>query len=153
VPLALQSGNPPDIFQQWGGGQEATQLKSGKLANLTSQVPDLIKQLGPAAQGWQVNGQQYGIPTTCTWWASACARTCSPRCRSAARPPPWTSSTRTWPSQGGPYRADRVGSKDRWPDAFYWDYFVVRECSVTQLQTAVKAISANYPCFVKATTT
>ena len=62
MPLALQSSNPPDIFQQWGGGQEATQLKSGKLANLTSQVPELIKTLGPAAQGWQVNGQQYGIP-------------------------------------------------------------------------------------------
>jgi raffinose/stachyose/melibiose transport system substrate-binding protein len=43
-----------------------------------------------------------------------------------------------------------VGSKDRWPDAFYWDYFAVRECSVATLKTAVKAISANYPCFTKA---
>src|SRR5580692_10027109 len=38
IPLALQSSDPPDIFQQWGGGQEATQIKSGKLENLTSAV-------------------------------------------------------------------------------------------------------------------
>src|SRR5579862_9841538 len=25
MPIALKSDNPPDIFQQWGGGQEATQ--------------------------------------------------------------------------------------------------------------------------------
>src|SRR3979411_1603597 len=31
VPLALQSNTPPDIYQQWGGGAEATQIKSGKL--------------------------------------------------------------------------------------------------------------------------
>ncbi len=36
VPPALASSNPPDIYQQWGGGQEATQIPSGKLADLTS---------------------------------------------------------------------------------------------------------------------
>ena len=25
IPLALESSTPPDIYQQWGGGQEATQ--------------------------------------------------------------------------------------------------------------------------------
>jgi len=35
IPLALQSGSPPDIYQQWGGGQEATQVKSGKVMNIT----------------------------------------------------------------------------------------------------------------------
>src|SRR6266566_3944465 len=62
IPLALQSGSPPDIYQQWGGGQEATQVKSGKVMNITKAVSGWVGQLGSAAQGWQVNGQQYGIP-------------------------------------------------------------------------------------------
>src|SRR5450432_3411448 len=49
IPLALQSNDPPDIFQQWGGGQEATQLKSGKLENITGRVSGWIHELGPAA--------------------------------------------------------------------------------------------------------
>jgi raffinose/stachyose/melibiose transport system substrate-binding protein len=62
VPLALQSSNPPEVYQQWGGGQEATQVQSGKLMDLTPLTQDWIKQLGPAAAGWQVNGRQYGVP-------------------------------------------------------------------------------------------
>jgi raffinose/stachyose/melibiose transport system substrate-binding protein len=62
MPIALKSDNPPDVFQQWGGGQEATQFTSGKLANLSSLTSSWISELGPAAAGWQVNGEQYGIP-------------------------------------------------------------------------------------------
>ena len=62
IPLALKSANPPDIFQQWGGGNQATQLQSGKLANLSSSVSSWIGELGTAAKGWQTNGQQYGLP-------------------------------------------------------------------------------------------
>ena len=35
VPLALQSSTPPDIFQQWGGGEIAGQDTSGKVMALT----------------------------------------------------------------------------------------------------------------------
>jgi raffinose/stachyose/melibiose transport system substrate-binding protein len=62
MPIALKSDSPPDIFQQWGGGQEATQYTSGKLANLSSLTSSWISELGTAAAGWQVNGEQYGIP-------------------------------------------------------------------------------------------
>src|SRR5277367_1172473 len=62
MPIALKSDDPPDIYQQWGGGQESTQYTSGKLANLTSLASSWISEVGPAAAGWQISGQQYGIP-------------------------------------------------------------------------------------------
>src|SRR5689334_258841 len=62
MPVALKSNNPPDIFQQWGGGNEATQVPSGKLANLGPYVSSWIGGLGQAAKSWQVNGVQYGVP-------------------------------------------------------------------------------------------
>ena len=43
-----------------------------------------------------------------------------------------------------------VGSKDKWPDAFYWDYFAVRECSQATLEQAIKTVNLSYPCFTKA---
>src|SRR5580692_10720956 len=49
MPIALKSDNPPDIFQQWGGGQEVTQFTSGKLANLSSLTSSWITELGQAA--------------------------------------------------------------------------------------------------------
>ncbi|HET9897642.1 MAG TPA: extracellular solute-binding protein [Streptosporangiaceae bacterium] len=151
MPLALQSDDPPDIFQQWGGGQEATQIKSGKLENLTKAVSSWIGQLGPAAAGWQVNGQQYGVPYDLHmvgfWYRKDLFA------KAGISSPPTTLAqldsdvTKLKAAHIAPIA---VGSKDRWPDAFYWDYFAVRECSIATLKTAVKAISANYPCFMKA---
>src|SRR5450759_1743932 len=62
VPAALNSNTPPDIFQQWGSGQLATQVPSGKLTDLTSYTSSWISQIGVAADAWKVNGKQYGVP-------------------------------------------------------------------------------------------
>ena len=44
-----------------------------------------------------------------------------------------------------------VGSKDRWPDAFWWEYFALRECSTATLKAAMKSVDLSAPCFTKAT--
>jgi raffinose/stachyose/melibiose transport system substrate-binding protein len=151
IPLALQSGSPPDIYQQWGGGQEATQVKSGKVMNITKAVSGWVGELGSAAQGWQVNGQQYGIPYDLHmvgfWYRKdlfAKAHIMSP------------------PTTMAELNADvaklkaanivpiAVGSKDRWPDAFWWEYFALRDCSTTVLQQSMKAINLSNPCFLRA---
>ncbi len=151
MPLALQSSDPPDIFQQWGGGQEATQIKSGKLENLTSAVSGWIHQLGPAAEGWQVNGQQYGIPYDLHMVGFWYRKDLFAKAGISSPPATITALDADVSKLKAAHLVPiAVGSKDRWPDAFYWDYFAVRECSVAALKTAVKAISANYPCFTKA---
>jgi raffinose/stachyose/melibiose transport system substrate-binding protein len=43
-----------------------------------------------------------------------------------------------------------LGGKDRWPDAFYWAYFAVRQCSVDTLKKAVEKTELTDPCFLKA---
>jgi len=151
VPLALQSNTPPDIYQQWGGGAEATQIKSGKLMDLTQSVSGWISQLGNAAAGWQVDGKQYGIPFdlhVVGFWYRKDLFT-----QAGITAPPATMDE---------FNADvaklkaaniapiAIGSKDKWPDAFYWAYFAVRECSQDALSKAVKNIKMDDPCFVKA---
>jgi raffinose/stachyose/melibiose transport system substrate-binding protein len=152
IPLALQGNSPPDIYQQWGGGQEATQLKSGKLLNLTSAVSGWIGQIGAAATRWQVNGQQYGVPfdqhVVGFWYRKDLFA---------------KAGIKSTPTTIAQLEADdaqlkahgitpiAIGSKDRWPDAFYWEYFAVRECSTATVKQAMSGVSLSAPCFNKAT--
>jgi raffinose/stachyose/melibiose transport system substrate-binding protein len=152
MPIALKSDSPPDIFQQWGGGQEATQLTSGKLANLSSLTSSWISELGPAAAGWQVNGQQYGIPydqhVVGFWYRKDLFA------KAGITTPPTTIAQLE--SDDAKLKAAGItpislGGGSRWPDAFYWEYFAVRECSQSVLQSSIKAINMTAPCFSQAT--
>ncbi len=151
IPLALQSNNPPDIFQQWGGGREATEITSGKLMDMTQATAGWIKQIGSVASGWQVDGKQYGIPydlhVVGFWYRKdlfAKAGISSPPATMAQLE---TDVTKLKADNIAPIA---VGSKDKWPDAFWWEYFAVRECSTSTLKSAMKAINLSAQCFVKA---
>ncbi len=152
IPLALQSNNPPDIYQQWGGGSEATQVTSGKLMDLTAASASWVKsEVGAVASGWQVKGRQYGIPydlhVVGFWYRKDLFA---------------KAGIKSVPTTIAQLEADvaklrainvapiAVGSRDRWPDAFWWEYFALRECSLSTLKTAMATINLNYPCFVKA---
>jgi raffinose/stachyose/melibiose transport system substrate-binding protein len=151
IPLALQSSNPPDLYQQWGGGQEATQVKSGKVMNITKQVAPWIGELGSAAEGWQVNGQQYGIHYDLHmvgfWYRKDLFA------KAGITTPPATLTeldADVVKLKDAHIVPIAVGSKDRWPDAFWWEYFALRECSTDTLKAAMKAINVSNPCFLKA---
>jgi raffinose/stachyose/melibiose transport system substrate-binding protein len=152
MPIALKSDNPPDIFQQWGGGQEATQYTSGKLANLSSLASSWISELGPAAAGWQVNGAQYGIPydqhVVGFWYRTDLFA------KAGITTPPTTiaqleSDDAKLKAAG--FTPIALGGGSRWPDAFFWEYFAVRLCSESVLQSSIKAVNMTAPCFTQAT--
>src|ERR1700733_9954552 len=151
VPPALASSNPPDIYQQWGGGQEATQIPSGKVADLSKLSSGWIGQVGIAADAWQVNGKQYGVPYdlhTVGFWYRKDLFT-----RAGITTPPTTMAqldadvTKLKAAHLTPIA---VGSKDKCRGAFWWDYFAVRECSTATLKKAIKAVNVSAPCFLKA---
>ena len=151
IPLALQSGSPPDIYQQWGGGQEATQIKSGKVMNITKDVSGWVGELGSAAQGWQVNGQQYGIPYDLHMVGFWYRKDLFAKAGITSPPATMTElSADVTKLKAAHIVPIAVGSKDRWPDAFWWEYFALRDCSTTTLKAAMKAINLSNPCFLKA---
>jgi raffinose/stachyose/melibiose transport system substrate-binding protein len=151
VPAALASSNPPSIYQQWGGGQEASQVPSGKLTDLSPYVSGWIGQLGAAAQGWQVSGKQYGVPydlhTVGFWYRKdlfAKAHISKPP---ATIPELEADVTKLKAAHIVPIA---VGSKDKWPDAFWWEYFAIRECPTATLKSSMKAVNLSNSCFTKA---
>jgi raffinose/stachyose/melibiose transport system substrate-binding protein len=151
ISVALQSPNPPSIFQQWGGGSLATQVESGKILDITPQTSSWISQLGAAAKGWQVEGKQYGIPydlhVVGFWYRKDLFE------QAGISAPPKTmaelnDAVSKLKAKG--ITPISVGSKDKWPDAFWWSYFAIRECSLDTVQSTVKNLKMDDPCWVKA---
>ena len=153
IPLALQSNDPPDIFQQWGGGALATQVKAGKVADITKYVKPWISSLGGAVAGWQYQGKQYGIPYNLGvvgfWYNKALFK----QAGISGPPATWqnlfSDVTKLKAANIVPIA---IGSKDRWPDAFYWDYLAVRLCSKATLDKAAVSLVFTDPCWIKAGT-
>jgi raffinose/stachyose/melibiose transport system substrate-binding protein len=151
IPVALQSQSPPDLFQQWGGGQLTDQVNAGKVMDLTDAVKPWIGQIGGAAAGWQVNGRQYGIPYSLGvvgFWYNKDLFT---RAGIASPPATWDDLL----ADIGRLKAANVvpivlGGKDRWPDAFYWDYLAVRLCSKNTLQQSAIDYKFTDPCWTQA---
>ncbi|MFF1611021.1 extracellular solute-binding protein [Amycolatopsis sp. NPDC058278] len=152
VPLALQSAEPPDIYQSWGAGDLASQLTSGKVADITDFTKSWITQTtGKFGENWQVDGKQYGVPFeqhfVGFWYRKDLFQ------QAGITTPPKTMdelNTAVTQLKAKGIAAISVGGKDRWPDAFYFNYFAVRECSVDVLKKSVKAVKLEDPCWTKA---
>jgi raffinose/stachyose/melibiose transport system substrate-binding protein len=43
-----------------------------------------------------------------------------------------------------------LGGKDKWPDAFWWEYFVLRECAPDVVKSNMNSMKFDDPCFLKA---
>lgn len=151
VTPALRGNSPPDIFQQWGSGQQATQVQSGKLADISSDVSPWIGSLGTPATEWQTSGKWYGVPydlhVVGFWYRKDLFQ------QAGISSPPTTIAQLE--SDDATLRAHgitpiTVGSKDGWPDAFWWEYFAVRECSQSTITQAMSGVSLSAPCFTKA---
>ncbi len=151
IPIALQSSSPPDIFQNWGGGQLVDQVKAKKVENLTKYVAPWIKSIGGSAAGWQVNGQQYAVPYNVGvvgFWYN----------KNLFAQAGIKSVPKTWPEllatvsklKAAGITPIAIGSKDRWPDAFYWDYLAVKLCSKSVIQQSAVTYNFSDPCWVKA---
>jgi raffinose/stachyose/melibiose transport system substrate-binding protein len=153
IPIALQSSSPPDVFQNWGGGGLVDQVKAGKVANITKWVQPWIKTIGGSAAGWQVNGQQYAIPYSLGvvgFWYN----------KELFAKAGITSIPTTWPQ----FMADvqklkdagitpiAIGSKDQWPDAFYWDYFATKLCPKATMQKSAVTYNFSDKCWTQAGT-
>jgi raffinose/stachyose/melibiose transport system substrate-binding protein len=151
IPIALQSSSPPDVFQNWGGGQLVDQVKAGKVADLTKYVKPWIKSIGGSAAGWQVNGKQYAIPYNVGvvgfWYNKELFAKAGIK-----------SAPKTWPEllatisklKAAGITPIAIGGRDRWPDAFYWDYLAVKLCSQKTIQQSAVTYNFSDPCWTKA---
>ncbi len=151
IQVGLQSNDPPDIFQQWGGGDLATQVGSGKVQDITDATSAVATTLGGSAAGWQVGGRQYGLPYSVGvvgfWYRPDLFAKAGITAPPATMDELMTAIGRLKAAGIAPIA---LGSKDKWPDAFYWGFLATRQCSAATLQKTTKDLTFDDPCYLRA---
>ncbi|MEW2327533.1 extracellular solute-binding protein [Micromonospora chersina] len=151
IPAALLSNDPPDVFMSWGGGEMVEQVEADYLKDITDQTKTEVANMGKAAEIWQVNGKQYGLPFRMgiegIWYNKDMFA------QAGISAPPTTfeelnaAVTKLKAINVIPIA---VGAGDKWPAAHWWYNFALRACSVDTLKKASKDKVFDDPCFVKA---
>jgi raffinose/stachyose/melibiose transport system substrate-binding protein len=126
----MQSGDPPDIFQSWGGGTMNEYAQAGLLKDITA---DLDKDgwrdtFSPGALGvYSYQGKNYGVPRdmgAVGFWYN---KDLFAQAGIAAPPTTWTElldDVKTLKAAG--ITPIALGEGDKWPGAFWWEYLAVR---------------------------
>ncbi|MEV4202949.1 extracellular solute-binding protein [Micromonospora globbae] len=151
LPAALLTNDPPDIFQAWGGGEMREQVEADYLKDITDQVKTEVADMGSAAEIWQVDGKQYGLPFRMgiegVWYNKDLFA------KAGITAPPTTfeelnaAVTKLKAINVTPIA---LGAGDKWPAAHWWYNFALRACSVDTLKKASVDLVFDDPCFVKA---
>lgn len=152
IPNALQAGGDaaPDLFMVWAEGEIKAQVQAGYLKDLSG-LTDVVKSVGGAGTGWNVDGKQYGIPFRYgiegIWYN-----------QDAFDKAGITENPKTFDDLSADINklADSgvapigVGGKDGWPAAHWWYQFAIKTCSADALKNAADTLKFDDPCFVKA---
>lgn len=150
IPTALQAGDAPDLFQQWGGGELAQQAEAGYLMDLSEVLSDDIDRMGGAVGPWQHDGTTYGLPyqfaVEGVWYRPSLFEEAGIT---------ETPTTLDEFNQAVQQLKDAdivpvaVGAGDTWPAAHWWYNFALQACSMETI-AALGEMDFSDPCFVQA---
>ncbi|WP_240665944.1 ABC transporter substrate-binding protein [Agromyces sp. LHK192] len=151
IPNALASGDAPDLFQVWPGGELRDQVANGYLMELDDSLADTISSVGATATPWQVDGKTYGIPFTFGiegFWYNADLFE-----QAGISEPPATLdelNDAVTALKGAGAAPIAVGAGDKWPAAHWWYQFALKSCSPETLQAAELEYDFSDDCWVEA---
>jgi raffinose/stachyose/melibiose transport system substrate-binding protein len=128
----MQSGDPPDVFQSWGGGVMNEYANAGLLMDIT---PALDADGGawrntfsPGALGvYAYQGKNYGVPRDMGMVGFWYNKDLFAQAGIDTPPTTWTEllDDVTTLKEAG-ITPIAVGEGDKWPGAFWWEYLAVR---------------------------
>lgn len=151
IPTALQSGDAPDLFQQWGGGEMAAQVEAGYLMDLTDVLASDITRLGGGVAPWQAAGKTYGVPfqfgVEGVWYRKSLFEDAGITAEPATMDELNAAVDKL---KGAGIVPIAVGAGDKWPAAHWWYNFALRSCSKDVMQAAGTTFDFSDPCWVDA---
>jgi raffinose/stachyose/melibiose transport system substrate-binding protein len=149
---ATQAGNPPDLFQSWGGGVLKQQVDAGLIKDLTADVSSWVGNLTQIALSpYTIDGKIYGIP-----WDSGMVgfwynKDLFAQAEVTAVPATWTDLLAAVSKlKAAGITPVALAGKDKWPAHFYWSYLAIRIAGVDALKQAEADGDFNKPDFVAA---
>jgi raffinose/stachyose/melibiose transport system substrate-binding protein len=153
ITTAMQAGEPPDLFQSWGGGGLLEQVNAGLVADITDEVDPWIDELNPgAASMYQVEERQYGIPFDLGIVGFWYNKDLFAEAGIDAPPATWDELLADVDTlKGAGITPIALGEGDKWPGMFWYAYLSLRTCGADVMQQAASDPSAfENACFVQA---
>jgi raffinose/stachyose/melibiose transport system substrate-binding protein len=126
----MQSGDPPDIFQSWGGGVMNEYAKAGLLRDITADmaVDGWGDSFGQGALGvYAYDGHQYGVPWDMGMVGFWYNKDLFSQAGIDAPPETWTEfldDVQMLKDAG--ITPIALGEGEKWPGHFYWVYLATR---------------------------
>lgn len=124
----LQAGDPPDLFQSWGGGELVQQVEAGLVREITDEVDPWVGDLNEGAVGlYQVDDAQYGIPFDLGMVGLWYNKDLFAEAGIDEPPATWDElldDVQTLEDAG--ITPISVGMGDKWPGMFWWAYLALR---------------------------
>ncbi len=139
IATEMQAGNPPDLFQSWGGGVLAQQQEAGMVRAIDDDIADWKDTMNSAAMSiYQVDGVQYGIPYNFGLVGFWYNQDLFEQAGVAAPPATWSEFL----DAVGKLKAAgitpiAVGAGDKWPAMFWWAYLSLRAGGQAALEEAI----------------
>ena len=152
----MQSGDPPDIFQSWGGGGFNQQVEAGLLKDITADLeadPAWKDSFAPGALGvYSYQGKNYGVPWDMGMVGFWYNKDLFEQAGIDAPAATWTEfleDVQTLKDAG--ITPISIGEGDKWPGMHFWNYLATRICGQAKFEAAMaRTGSFADPCFVEA---
>ena len=148
----LQAGEPPDLFQSWGGGELEEQVDAGLVQDISDGVEPWIDTLNEAAVTmYQVEGAQYGIPFDLGMVGFWYNKDLFAQAGIDEPPATWDellADVQTLKDAGITPLA--LGEGDKWPGMFWWAYLALRNGGPDAMREAGETGSFDSEPFVEA---
>jgi raffinose/stachyose/melibiose transport system substrate-binding protein len=147
----MQSGNPPDLFQSWGGGGMATQADAGMLKDITQDISSWSSTVNPGALGiYAYKGKndsaakQYGVPWDMGMIGFWYNKSLFSKAGITAPPTTWADYlTDVSKLKASGITPLAIAGKDMWPSMHLWTYLILRMAGYDALQQMVQTGNWN----------
>jgi raffinose/stachyose/melibiose transport system substrate-binding protein len=152
ITTVTQAGNPPDLFQTWGGGVLKQQLDAGVVKDLTDKLADIKGNFSEASMApYTFDGKLYAVPYDIGMIGFWYNKALFSRAGISAFPTTWgefLDAVKKLKAAG--ITPIALAGKDKWPGHYYWAYLAMRVGGVELLQTAGQDGKFDKPEFVQA---
>jgi raffinose/stachyose/melibiose transport system substrate-binding protein len=150
----MQAGDPPDLFQGWGGGTLAQQVEAGLVRPIDDEIADIKDQVNAAGLSMtQVDGKQYGVPYNLGAVGIWYNKDLFTQAGIDAPPATWEellADVQTFKDAGIVPISLAAGTADAWTAMFWFAYLSVRICGQEGMNVAITTGDWSGDCFVRA---
>ncbi|PJF31150.1 MAG: ABC transporter substrate-binding protein [Candidatus Thermofonsia Clade 1 bacterium] len=126
----MQAGDPPDLFQSWGGGVLWEYAKAGLVKNIAAELEGEWRNSFSAKAALELygrNGEYYGVPWTWGTVGMFYNKALFAQAGIEKLPETWTEFLEVVKKlKAAGITPIALGERDKWPGHFWWVYLAIR---------------------------